>query len=110
MAAPDFSTKVGTTFYAECALTDDSGNPVDMAGAGITPSSSLLSPDGARRVPLSVDMLDQATDPGRYTVRTETDDFAPGYWTWDVRYLDANGDFTTLTETVRIAFASAVTL
>jgi hypothetical protein len=108
--APDSYPKVGDTFYAELEFIGDDGQPVDLAEAGITPRSSLLSPDNDRRVELEVDLFDQTEDRGRYSVRCETADFVPGNWTWDIRYSDAQGDFSSSTPTVRIFFAAPVTL
>jgi hypothetical protein len=110
MAAALYSTKVGDTFYAECTFEGSDGAPVILDDAQISVASSLLSPDESRRIDLAVEPLDQAQYPGRYNLRIETADFDPGYWTWDIRYRDANGDFTSATGTVRVLFTAPVTL
>jgi hypothetical protein len=110
MASPIYSTKVGDTFYAECTYEDGSGAPVDLTDALITPTSTLLSPDNDRRVQLAVAILDQTANRGRFDLRCETTDFVTGWWTWDIRYRDGNGDFSSSTETVRVFFSARVTL
>lgn len=109
MAAPDYATKVGNTFYAEGVYADAAGNPVNLDSARITITSAMVSPDGSRTVDLTVTPLDQAVSPGRYTLRTETADFVPGLWRWDLRFHDATDGSSDSTTTLRVAFSEQVT-
>lgn len=84
--------KVGDTIASDAVYKDANDDPVDLTAAGITVTSSVLSPDGRTRHELTVTLANQSTDPGKYTVTGDTSEWTPGKgWRWDVRYTDASG-------------------
>lgn len=92
--------KVGDTLQSVSTYRDANGTPVDLTAAGIEVASSVLSPDGATRHELIVELADQATDPGKYTIKGDSSDWPPGKgWRWDVRYTLTSTEFSWSTDT-----------
>lgn len=99
--------KVGDSISVIGTYKDDAGAPVNLDDAGITVSSKVLTPDGETRHDLEVIPYDQATDPGKFSIKGSTADWEPhkGY-RWDVRYTTADDSWSS--ENVIIDLAARV--
>jgi hypothetical protein len=107
--ATTIKRKVGDTLQCTGTYKDENGNPVNLTNAGIGVESSLLSPDGEKRVALTVVVNpDQVTNPGKYTVTGDLTDLEPGKgWRWDIRYTDAT-DFSFSSDTILIDLSERI--
>ena len=99
--------KVGDTFLAQCLAESNDSSPFDLNELDISVESSVLSPDGLTRFYLSVEILDQQTNIGRYDISGPTDNWPLGTAYWDIRYFQ-NG-ITIATETHALQLLQRVT-
>lgn len=98
------SLKVGDSISVVGTYKDNAGTPVDLDAAGITVTSSVLSPDGKTRHPLEVVPYDQSTDPGKFTIHGSTADWEPHKgWLWDIRYTTADDSWSSDSVTIDLA-------
>lgn len=90
----------GDTLKATGVYRDANGDPVNLDSAGIAVSASIRNPDGTAEYVLEVTTdPDQVANPGKFTVRGQTADFAAantlGSWTWLIRYTQGEDVFST---------------
>lgn len=98
---------LGDTLKAVGTYSDANGDPVDLDTAGITVSSTIRNPDGTEEHDLEVTPdPDQGANPGQFTVRGQSADFATvdtiGTWTWLIRYSTGSEDDPDVFSTERI--------
>lgn len=91
----------GDTFYASATYTDPDDVPVNLTTAGITVEAFARNPDGTAEIELTVDLANQATDPGEFIVTGDTAEWVPesprgaNVWNVRLRYTSALGRFSS---------------
>lgn len=98
---------LGDTLKTRGTYRDAAGDPVNFDSAGITIESTIRNPDGTAEFDLEVTIdPDQAANPGEFTIRGHSADFASpetiGSWTWLIRYIQGDDVFSAERITVRI--------
>lgn len=79
----------GDSFTVDVYYTYDDGSPQSLSG--VTPSSSVLI-DGTLE-DLTATVIDEDAGHSQLSwISTETTDFTPGSWPWDVKYEHSGGD------------------